>query len=93
MFLFAYSFVSNQLNNDEHEYAGGAAVSERFTSTWTTCAPLGWGKERGKLSKSVYMVLNVHRNHTAYQGRGEEGKGIQRWGKREITGIHRSSPE
>ena len=30
------------------------------------------------------MVLNVHRNHKAYQGRGEGGKGVWRWGKREI---------
>ena len=30
------------------------------------------------------MVLNVHRNHKAYQGRGEEGKGVGRWGEREI---------
>ena len=30
------------------------------------------------------MVLNVHRNHKAYWGRGEGGKGVWRWGKREI---------
>ena len=36
------------------------------------------------------MVLNVHRNHEAYWGRGERwvggggGKGVWRWGKREI---------
>ena len=30
------------------------------------------------------MVLNVHRNHKAYKGRGEGGKGVWRWGKREI---------
>ena len=30
------------------------------------------------------MVLNVHRNHKAYWGRGEVGKGIWRWGKGEI---------
>ena len=31
------------------------------------------------------MVLNVHRNHKAYQGRGEGGgKGVWRWGYREI---------
>ena len=30
------------------------------------------------------MVLNVHRNHKAYQGRGAGG-GVWRWGKREIT--------
>ena len=30
------------------------------------------------------MVFNVHRNHEAYQGRGEGGKGVGRWGKREI---------
>ena len=30
------------------------------------------------------MVLNVHRNHKAYQGRGEGGKGVWRWGGREI---------
>ena len=29
------------------------------------------------------MVLNVHRNHKAYLGRGEVG-GVWRWGKREI---------
>ena len=27
------------------------------------------------------MVLNVHRNHKAYQGRGEGGKGVWRWGR------------
>ena len=31
------------------------------------------------------MVLNVHRNHKAYQGRGEEGKGVWRWGERETV--------
>ena len=30
------------------------------------------------------MVLNVHRNHKDYQGRGEGGEGVWRWGKREI---------
>ena len=30
------------------------------------------------------MVLNVHRNHKAYQGRGEGGKGYGGGGKREI---------
>ena len=30
------------------------------------------------------MVLNVLRNHKAYWGRGEEGKGVWRWGKREV---------
>ena len=30
------------------------------------------------------MVLNVHRNHKAYQGRGEGGKGVWKWGKKEI---------
>ena len=31
------------------------------------------------------MVLNVHRNHKAYPGRGEGGIGIWRWGEREIN--------
>ena len=33
------------------------------------------------------MVLNIHRNHKVYQGRAEGGgggKGVWRWGKREI---------
>ena len=30
------------------------------------------------------MVLNVHKNHKDYQGRGEEGKGVWRLGEREI---------
>ena len=32
------------------------------------------------------MVLNVHRNHKAYLGRGEGGggEGVWRWGEREI---------
>ena len=30
------------------------------------------------------MELNVHRNHKAYQGRGEGVKGVWRWWKREI---------
>ena len=29
------------------------------------------------------MVLNVQKNHKAYQGQGECGKGVWRWGKRE----------
>ena len=33
------------------------------------------------------MVLNVHRNHKAYQGRKEGGKGVWRWGKRQIIYI------
>ena len=40
------------------------------------------------------MVLNVHRNHEAYSGRGEGGKGVWRWEKREIIPIATlSSPE
>ena len=31
------------------------------------------------------MVLNVHRNHRACYGRGEVGKGVWRWGEREIV--------
>ena len=35
--------------------------------------------------KWVNVVLNVHRNHEAYWGRGKErGKGVWRWGKRKI---------
>ena len=30
------------------------------------------------------MVLNVHRNHKAYKGRGECGEGDIGWGKRDI---------
>ena len=30
------------------------------------------------------MVLNVHRNHKAYQGRGEGRKGVWKCGNREI---------
>ena len=30
------------------------------------------------------MVLNVHRNHKAYRGRGRGGKRVWRWGEREI---------
>ena len=29
------------------------------------------------------MVLNDHRNHKAYQGREEGGKGVWRWEERE----------
>ena len=36
------------------------------------------------VSKQGNMVLNVHRNHKAYWGRGEGGDGVWRWGKREI---------
>ena len=32
----------------------------------------------------VNVVLNIHRNHKAYYGRGEGGKGVWRWGEREI---------
>ena len=28
------------------------------------------------------MVLNVHRNHKAYQGRGERGEGVMQAGRR-----------
>ena len=27
------------------------------------------------------MVLNVHRNHKAYKGQEEGGKGVRRWGR------------
>ena len=30
------------------------------------------------------MVLNVYRNHKAYWGRGEGGKGVWRWGESDI---------
>ena len=32
------------------------------------------------------MVLNIHRNHKAYYGQGEwgRGEGVLRWGKRDI---------
>ena len=30
------------------------------------------------------MVLNLHKNHKAYRGRGEGGKEVWRWGKWEI---------
>ena len=30
------------------------------------------------------MILNDHINHVAYYGRGEGGKGVWRWGEREI---------
>ena len=34
------------------------------------------------------MLLNVHRNHKAYEGRGEVGKWVVwRWGKREVIYI------
>ena len=29
-------------------------------------------------------MLNMHRNHKAYKGRGEGGKGVWSWGEREI---------
>ena len=32
----------------------------------------------------VNMVLNVHRNHKAYEGRGDGGKGVWRWGERRL---------
>ena len=35
-------------------------------------------------AKQVNMVLNVHRNRTAYERRGEGGGGVWRWGEREI---------
>ena len=34
------------------------------------------------------MVLNVHRNHKTYSGRGEGGKGVWRWRKREELHCH-----
>ena len=34
------------------------------------------------------MVLNVHRNRTAYWGRGEGGEGVWRWGEREIIYLY-----
>ena len=30
------------------------------------------------------MMLNIHRNHKAYEGWEEGGKGVWRWGEREI---------
>ena len=33
------------------------------------------------------MVLNVHRKHKAYKGRGERGEKVWRWGKREMGGM------
>ena len=33
------------------------------------------------------MALNVHRNHKAYQGRGEGGEGGVEVGKREIISL------
>ena len=33
------------------------------------------------------MVLNVHRNHKVYYGRGEGGKGVRKWGQREIIYV------
>ena len=30
------------------------------------------------------MVLNVHRNHKAYKGRGEGETGVWRWGETEV---------
>ena len=32
------------------------------------------------VTKEVFLELNVHRDHKAYKGLGEEGKGIWRWG-------------
>ena len=51
---------------------------------------LGLSSEReremvgGRADKIVNMLLNVHRNRTAYYGRGEGGGGVWRWGEREI---------
>ena len=36
------------------------------------------------------MVLNVHRNRTAYQGRGEGGKGAWRWGGEGVSTLYTS---
>ena len=46
-------------------------------SIFSTLAPVGSGS-----GMEGNMVLNVHRNHKAYYGRGEWGKGVWRWGKR-----------
>ena len=40
------------------------------------------GGQKGLLCK-VNIVFNVHRNYQAYSGRGEGGKRVWRWGKRE----------
>ena len=32
------------------------------------------------VTKEVFLELNVHRDHKAYKGLGEERKGIWRWG-------------
>ena len=40
-------------------------------------------KSHMAVSVSKHTVLNVHRNHEAYQGRGG-GEGVWRWGEREI---------
>ena len=41
-------------------------------------------KSHMAVSVSKHTVLNVHRNHEAYQGRGERVWGVWRWGEREI---------
>ena len=37
--------------------------------------------------REVNMVLNVHRNHKSYYGRGDWGKGVWRGGKGEIKHL------
>ena len=44
----------------------------------------GYAKRKTQSTSKVNMVLNVHRNRKAYQGQGRGGKGVWRWGKREI---------
>ena len=53
-----------------------AGITRRFAAQ---------GAESGDGRKEVNMVLNVHRNRKAYQGRGEGGgRGVRRWGEKEI---------
>ena len=56
-----------------------AVPAQRFT-----CSSNGLGS-----AAPVHAaVLNVQRNHKVYQGQGEGGNGVWRWGKRQIIIIH-----
>ena len=65
-----------------YTYLSTAVTDGETSSTWLKTVrlylPLLLAQDK------VNMVLNVHRNHKAYQGRREVGKGVWRWGKREI---------
>ena len=75
---FTTQLLSSDVREQNHRIM---IILLRQPTDTTVCPSLSF---RDKISKQVNMVLNVHRNHRAYQRRGEVGKGVWKWGEREI---------